>query len=99
MENERREQAAPVTPLLDAILAELPPPSLGMEMQIRLNPVVEARERLSQKMEAGTLTQADIEHELSSLPKMGGIEEGKVNIVRFIQRNLETHDIKKLPVE
>lgn len=36
MENERREQPAPTTPILDAILAELSPPKLEQRMEIEL---------------------------------------------------------------
>ena len=99
MENERREQAA-ATPILDSILGKLPPPRLEIEMQIRLNVVTQAYDRLSQKMEAGTLTQRDIENELSSLPAgVGGIEEGKAQLVRLVQMNIPHYDIKSLPVE
>jgi len=99
MENEKREQATPATPILDSILAKLPPPSFEVKMQVQLNVVTEAYDRLSKKMEAGTLTKRDIENELSSLPAVGEIEAGKVQLVRRIQMNIDHFDIQGLPAE
>ena len=102
MENERREQAAPATPILDSILAKLPPPSLEHKLQIQFKVAEAARDRLFEKMEAGTLTQRDIENELSSLPAINGIDEEKVRIVHAVRLNLPEeyyYDIKRLPIE
>lgn len=92
-----REQAAFSTPILDGILAELRTPQLEVHMAIILREVEDAIGRLKKKAEEGTLTQADIEHELSSLPEIGGIEEGKKQIVRWLQLNVKPYDVKKLP--
>ena len=102
MENERREQAAPATPILDSILAKLRPPRVeGPGLRIRPTAVSQAFDRLSKKMEAGTLTQRDIENELNSLPAIGGFEEVEVKkqLVRLIQMNIDHYDIRALPVE
>jgi len=99
MENERREQATPATPILDSIVAKLPPPSLSLEQQMLPNVLIQARDRLSKKMEAGALTQKDIENELSSLPAdVGGIEV-RMKLVTWVQINSPHYDIKSLPVE
>ncbi len=102
MKPESGEQAASTTPKLDSILSKLPPLSLRHESQIQFGVVEEVKKRLSEKMETNTLTQSDIEQELSSLPDVGGMETAKESIVDFIRMNLPreyNHDIKKLPVE
>lgn len=101
MEHERREQATPATPILDSILGKLPPPSIGQEHQMRLKVTDQAYGRLSKKIEAGTLTQKDIEDELSSLPAVPpwDVEQVRTQLVRRIQMNVPAFDIKELPAE
>jgi len=99
MGHEGREQAASATPILDKILRELPPPKLEHRLSITLGVAEQAKKRLLKKLEKDELTQTDIEHELSSLPDVGGIDESKIDIVDAIRINLHPHnDIKKLPV-
>jgi len=95
------EKESPNTPTLDAILAKLPAKSLDTRIQINLNIVEEARERLFSKMDAGTLTRMDIENELNDLPAMGGMESAKESLVNSIRMNLTNYDndIEDLPVE
>lgn len=101
MENERREQDAPATPMLDSLIAKLPPPHFDQRIEMRLTVVAQAREHLLKKIEDDTLTQMDIETALRNLPNnVDGIEEGKMQLVQFVQMNIPDYDydIKKLPV-
>ena len=99
MDKEIRGYSTSRTPMLDSLIGSLPPPSLDLIQVGRLIAVTEARERLSQQIQAGTLTQTAIKQELHALPNVGGIEEGKMQLLRFVQMNVPGYDIKKLPVE
>ena len=101
MSREYGEQPASATPTLDAILAAIKPPiiriaiSITREMDIFKKPY----ERLTQKLQRGSLTQADIEKELNNMPDVGGAEYAKQLLVESIIIELPNHNIKKLPVE
>jgi hypothetical protein len=100
MRNERREQATPATPILDSILAKLPPPKLTLVQEMVLEHTEYAQNRLLEKLEKGTLTQADIETELSSLPDQGGSDyrgTSQKQIVELLRLRIPGHDIKRLP--
>ena len=97
MRHEGREQDALSTPMLDAVLASLPPLELHHELSHNFKVVEEAKDRLGKKLEEGTLTQTDIEQELSSLPNVGGVDEHKRQIVEYLRFNVPGYDIKKLP--
>ncbi len=98
MEKEgHQEQATLATPMLDGILASLPPLELHHEVFYKFKVVEEAKNRLRKKLEKGTLTQTDIEQELSSLPNVGGVDEHKRQIVEYLRFNVPSYDIKKLP--
>ena len=100
MSYENPEKAGSTTPMLDAILAELPPMSLRLILEINLKEAVIVRDRLLEMLEADTLTQSDIERELNSLPKIGGMETAKESIIDSIRMHLPfeyKHDIKNLP--
>lgn len=100
MKPERGEQITSTTPNLDDILRKLPPPKLEVKLSATLAVAEKAIKRLLKKLKEGNLTQMDIEHELSSLPDVGGIENSKADIVDAIRLNLHPHhDIKKLPIE
>ncbi len=101
MPREHREQSSSVTPILDTILAKLPPLTLKLEQSMAQSMSVyqKACERLNKKLADGKLTQMDIEHELSNMPNVGGIEQVKKDLVSYIRMNISTYDIKKLPIE
>lgn len=95
MENEKYEQVAPATPLLDSILEELPPSKLELKLRLPIPEIEKARERLSQKMNGGTLTQRDIELELSNLHD----KATQMELLERFRIDLHGNDIKTIPVE
>ena len=99
MDIERRDHAASPTPMLDSLIAQLPPAGVELLVAVELTSVAQARDRLLSKIQAGTLTKKAVEDELSTLPSVGGMEAGKIQLVRFIQTNVPDNDINKLPVE
>lgn len=96
---DQHENSDSVTPILDQVLATLPPPDFKQTQIMRFKVVTEAWTRLSPKITAGTLTQRDVERELSNFPDMGGLQEAKTQLVKLLQMNLPDYDIRKLPAE
>ncbi len=100
--NEKHENIKPATPILDAILAELPPPSYGLKPTQDFNIIKNVLNKLVRKAGQDKLTQMDIENALSQLPHQGGIEDAKVQLVDKIRMNLlekYSFNIKNLPIE
>lgn len=89
------------TPTLDAILGELPPLALKVELTISssMSAYMDAYQRLEEKFDTGTLTQVAIEQELNGIPAIGGAEQIKHDLVKAVRMIVPGYDIKKLPVE
>ncbi|MSU75431.1 MAG: hypothetical protein EXS55_02880 [Candidatus Magasanikbacteria bacterium] len=93
------EQSVSRTPLLDAVLERLGPPSLLLELRVQLAPVIEAQARLQKKLAERELTQLDIEKELAVLPNIGGMETDIEGLIKSIRSGLPRNDIRILPVD
>lgn len=93
---ERNDSA---TPILDSVLAQIPHQQLELTVRMTFKAVTDAKDRLSEKITAGTLTQNDIENELRRLPNLSGIEQGQNELVRFVQWSIPGSDITTLPTE